>query len=202
MFIEWRKVKNKFYPYVRWSIWNPELKKGETKSVYLGATLAKAEQKLKTIVQELQTERKLNLNIDKIDLPTLLNSLRTKNPNCSSVSTADNKNIKIVKGKPCEKETAATIDQPLLSLSEAKQSLPIQPQQPPDKPAKIANIQDIDVDSHNKINSFHKEFSIELCDPNVFWSQNLAELNLGTEEERQRIINCQNIFDIVLSQSK
>ena len=187
MFIEWRKVKNKFYPYVRWSTWNSELKKGETKSVYLGANLQKAEQKLIAIVQNLQNEHKFNP--EKIDLMMLLNSLRDKSPKQPGKSADYQKKQE----KLTVMELAAAIDnnddnQSSLSESETHQSLPTI------MPDKTLN------NNNNPVTD--KNFYIELCNPNIFWSKNLTSLNLGNEEDRNRIINCSFIFDTVLSQSK
>jgi hypothetical protein len=50
MKISWKKIKNKYYPYLEMTEWDKQLKKPKTISIYLGNTPKKAEKKLNELL--------------------------------------------------------------------------------------------------------------------------------------------------------
>ena len=52
MFIEWRKIKGRYYAYARIAEWNKDRQRSLEEQIYLGSTLEKAVQKLKEIANQ------------------------------------------------------------------------------------------------------------------------------------------------------
>jgi hypothetical protein len=72
VFIEWRKIKGKFYAYARIAEWNRDCQRSKEEQIYLGSTLEKATEKL----LEVATKRpRLNIDVEALSL-----KLRNKHP--------------------------------------------------------------------------------------------------------------------------
>ena len=72
MFVEWRKIKNRYYAYARIAEWNKDRQRSLEEQLYLGCTLEKAVLKLEEIANR-QSWRN-------IDATALSSKLREKFP--------------------------------------------------------------------------------------------------------------------------
>jgi len=52
MFIEWRKIKGRYYAYARIAEWNKDRQRSLEEQIYLGSTLERAVQKLEEIANQ------------------------------------------------------------------------------------------------------------------------------------------------------
>ena len=83
MFIEWRKIKNRYYAYARIAEWNRDRQRSLEEQLYLGSTLEKAVQKLEEIANQRSWLS--------IDVTSLSLKLREKFPGQSPIKTRTNK---------------------------------------------------------------------------------------------------------------
>jgi hypothetical protein len=72
VFIEWRKIKGRFYAYARIAEWNRDCQRSKEEQIYLGSTLEKATEKLLEIAKKRPWQ--------KIDVEALSIKLRDKHP--------------------------------------------------------------------------------------------------------------------------
>jgi hypothetical protein len=72
VFIEWRKIKGRFYAYARITSWNRDSQRSTDEHIYLGSTLEKATEKLREVSNK---RSRLNIDVDGLSL-----KLREKHP--------------------------------------------------------------------------------------------------------------------------
>jgi bisphosphoglycerate-independent phosphoglycerate mutase (AlkP superfamily) len=72
MFIEWRKIKGRYYAYARVAEWNRDRQGSLDEQIYLGTTPEKAIQKLNEVVKKFPRQN--------IDTHVLAEKLREKFP--------------------------------------------------------------------------------------------------------------------------
>ena len=72
MFIEWRKIKGRFYAYARIAEWNRDCQRSKEEQIYLGSTLEKAIAKLLEVANKRPWQA--------IDVEALSQKLRDKHP--------------------------------------------------------------------------------------------------------------------------